>query len=110
MELSFIISCIRRFVKYKHRYSIDISSQETFEENILGSNYNVQQETTNPNVASQEETELVDAELQESELVGEWKLLMNSFTEKRLIYSPETAVQSLFHSFSRHASPISPSI
>lgn len=74
---------------YKHRYSNDISSQEifenvkhertkaivasqgTFEENILSdSNYNVQEETAHASVASQE-MELGDAELQESEFVGE---------------------------------------
>lgn len=76
-------------MKYKHRYSNDISSQETFEnekqettkpivasegtfeENILSdSNYNVRQETADASVALQE-MELADAELQESELVGE---------------------------------------
>lgn len=78
----------RRSVKYKHHYSNDISSQETFEnekqettkpivasegtfeENILSdNNYNVQQETADASVALQE-MELADAELQESELVG----------------------------------------
>lgn len=52
-----------------------MSSQETFEENILSqSDYNVQKETTSAHVASQERDQ-TDAELQETELVGKWKLL-----------------------------------
>ncbi|KAJ0075167.1 hypothetical protein Patl1_34403 [Pistacia atlantica] len=59
---------LRRSVKYKHRYSDVLSSQETLEENILSpSGYSVQQETINPDYASLDR-ELVDAALQETEL------------------------------------------
>ncbi|XP_031263505.1 centromere protein C [Pistacia vera] len=59
---------LRRSVKYKHRYSDVLSSQETLEENILSpSGYSVQQETINPDDASLDR-ELVDAALQETEL------------------------------------------
>ncbi|XP_044484714.1 centromere protein C [Mangifera indica] len=60
-----------RSVKYKHRYSDALSSQETLlEESILSpSGYIVQQEKTNQDNASLE-SELADAALQETELAG----------------------------------------
>lgn len=71
IEQSLIIPYFRRSVKYKHRYSDVLSSQETLEENILSpSGYSVQQETINPDDASPDR-ELADAALQETELAGE---------------------------------------
>ncbi|KAL5823041.1 hypothetical protein ACOSQ4_020941 [Xanthoceras sorbifolium] len=82
-----------RSVKYKHHYSNDISSQETFKENILGPiDCSVQRETTNLDAASEQmeseyepqETKLADSvakaenrvnELLDELLTGNYELL-----------------------------------
>ncbi|KAK1576974.1 hypothetical protein Q3G72_017999 [Acer saccharum] len=57
---------LRRSVKYKHHYSNDISSQETFSENILGPIDCSVRETTNSDSASEHRES--DDELQETKL------------------------------------------
>ncbi|KAI9161259.1 hypothetical protein LWI28_015793 [Acer negundo] len=57
---------LRRSVKYKHHYSNDISSQETFSENILGPIDCSVRETTNSDAASEQSES--DDELQETKL------------------------------------------
>ncbi|KAK3219694.1 hypothetical protein Dsin_013664 [Dipteronia sinensis] len=57
---------LRRSVKYKHHYSNDISSQETFSENILGPIDCSVRETTNSDAASEQRES--DDELQETKL------------------------------------------
>ncbi|KAK2651394.1 hypothetical protein Ddye_011250 [Dipteronia dyeriana] len=70
---------LRRSVKYKHHYSNDISSQETFSEDILGPIDCSVRETTNSDAASEQRES--DDELQETKLADSLAKAENKVNE-----------------------------